>query len=418
MKLGNEGRKNISGYVLIIIVISLVMPFLANMNPSAHADSYNSITPDGDLGDWAADERMGTDATKVFYLTWDDANLYIGWDGTDWSTDGNLFVYLNTSSGGSYSSIDWDGIHSLPFDADYALAVDDSVYYDLREFSGGSWNVIRDNNNFGSPAPHIGWSGNPVTEIAINRTVVDLDSGLDIMIFAQWEEAVNVWASFPVGNPARGAGSEVFTHYYHIPSITEGISPDTIEIKEKTGGVEPREDALNLAIVWHQHQPYYKNVLTGKYEMPWVRVHGSQEYLDSPKILMEHPGVKVTFNIVPSLMEQIEDYANNDILDRNTLWLLKGIGNLTELEKHEMQFEFFWVPSWQYNLPNEASRYYHYLHNKTMHNLTPETIMDDTLLPDNELFDLMVLYHLFQISPWYAEGRYDIDERDDTIMVQ
>ncbi len=417
MKLGNEGRKNISGYVLIIIVISLVMPFLANMNPSAHADSYNSITPDGDLGDWAADERMGTDATKVFYLTWDDANLYIGWDGTDWSTDGNLFVYLNTSSGGSYSSIDWDGIHSLPFDADYALAVDDSVYYDLREFSGGSWNVIRDNNNFGSPAPHIGWSGNPVTEIAINRTVVDLDSGLDIMIFAQWEEAVNVWASFPVGNPARGAGSEVFTHYYHIPSITEGISPDTIEIKEKTGGVEPREDALNLAIVWHQHQPYYKNVLTGKYEMPWVRVHGSQEYLDSPKILMEHPGVKVTFNIVPSLMEQIEDYANNDILDRNTLWLLKGIGNLTELEKHEMQFEFFWVPSWQYNLPNEASRYYHYLHNKTMHNLTPETIMDDTLLPDNELFDLMVLYHLFQISPWYAEGRYDIDERDDTIMV-
>jgi len=416
MKPGNELRNHISGYVLVITVISLVLPFLANMSPTANADSYNSITPDGDLGDWAADERMGTDATKVFYLTWDYENMYIGWDGTDWSTDGNMFVYLNTSSGGSYSSIDWDGVHSLPFDADYALAVGDSTYYDLREFSGGSWNVIRDNNNFGSPAPHIGWSGTPVTEIAINRTVVGLDSGLDILIFAQWQDAVNVWASFPVDNPARGAGGEVFTHYYHVPSLAQGIAPNTLEIKEKIGGVEPRDDALNLAIVWHQHQPYYKNVLTGKYEMPWVRVHGSQEYLDSPKILMEHPGVKVTFNIVPSLMEQIEDYANNDVLDRNTEWVTKGINNLTELEKHEMQFEFFWVPSWQYNMPNKASEYYHYLHNKTMHNLTPETIMDDALLPDNELFDLMVIYHLFQISPWYAEGRYDPAERDDEIM--
>ncbi|MEC7757277.1 MAG: hypothetical protein VX621_05665, partial [Candidatus Thermoplasmatota archaeon] len=33
--------------------------------------------------------------------------------------------------------------------------------------------------------------------------------------------------------------------------------------------------AINLAIVLHMHQPYYKNIESGFYELPWVRVHGS-----------------------------------------------------------------------------------------------------------------------------------------------
>ena len=403
-------------FLTVLFILLAAITLTENMAPSAHATSYHSINPNGDLAEWAADEHMGTDSTKDLYLTWNDENLYFGWDGTDWGSEGNLFFYFNTSSDGSFTSIDWDGTHSLPFKADHALSVRDSGYYDLRVFTGGAWSVVKDNTNFNTPTPYIGWSDEPVTEIALSRAEIGGPSGVDIVVFAQWEDAHNVWASFPTENPASGGGSEIFTHFYHIPTLTPGIPPDTVEIGERTGGVEPREDALNLAIVWHQHQPYYKNVLTGKYEMPWVRVHGSQEYIDSPKILMEHPGVTVTFNIVPSLMEQMEDYARNGVLDRNTDWLAKGIDNLTELEKHELQFEFFWVPSWQYNMPNAASRYYHYLHNKTMHNLTPETIMMDTLLPPHEMLDLAVLYHLFQISPWYAEGHYLESERDDRIL--
>ncbi|NIN64982.1 MAG: hypothetical protein GTO63_09830, partial [Anaerolineae bacterium] len=66
------------------------------------------------------------------------------------------------------------------------------------------------------------------------------------------------------------------------------------------------EAPLNLAILWHMHQPLYKNILTGKYEMPWVRDHAATEYLDHPKILMQHPSVNLTFNLVPSLILQIE----------------------------------------------------------------------------------------------------------------
>ena len=45
-------------------------------------------------------------------------------------------------------------------------------------------------------------------------------------------------------------------------------APQQLPIIE-SGGAEKVDDALNLAIVFHQHQPYYKNKLTGMYEMPW-----------------------------------------------------------------------------------------------------------------------------------------------------
>ena len=66
---------------------------------------------------------------------------------------------------------------------------------------------------------------------------------------------------------------------------------------------------LNLSLVWHQHQPMYWNRLTDEYELPWVRVHGVQEYIDSARISAEFPDINVTFNLQPSLLWQLEDYA-------------------------------------------------------------------------------------------------------------
>lgn len=66
---------------------------------------------------------------------------------------------------------------------------------------------------------------------------------------------------------------------------------------------------LNVAIVWHQHQPLYWNRLTGEYELPWVRVHGAKEYIDSPRVLLEYPGMVVTYNLQPSLLWQLLDYV-------------------------------------------------------------------------------------------------------------
>jgi alpha-amylase/alpha-mannosidase (GH57 family) len=70
---------------------------------------------------------------------------------------------------------------------------------------------------------------------------------------------------------------------------------------------------LNLAFIFHMHQPYYKNLLTGESPLPWVRLHGVKDYLDMVEILGAYPEIHQTFNIVPSLIEQIESYTDQSV---------------------------------------------------------------------------------------------------------
>ncbi len=66
---------------------------------------------------------------------------------------------------------------------------------------------------------------------------------------------------------------------------------------------------LRVVVLWHQHQPFYKNLVTGEYRLPWVRMHALKDYYGMVKLLDEFPNVHQTFNLVPSLITQIEDYV-------------------------------------------------------------------------------------------------------------
>src|SRR5437762_3373648 len=66
---------------------------------------------------------------------------------------------------------------------------------------------------------------------------------------------------------------------------------------------------LRVVVLWHQHQPFYKDLVTGEYRLPWVRLHALKDYYGMVKLLEEFPGVHQTFNLVPSLITQIQDYA-------------------------------------------------------------------------------------------------------------
>src|SRR5438477_2830485 len=72
---------------------------------------------------------------------------------------------------------------------------------------------------------------------------------------------------------------------------------------------------LRVVILWHQHQPYYKDLVTGEYRLPWVRLHALKDYYGMVKLLDEFPDVHQTFNLVPSLITQIQDYANGSAQD-------------------------------------------------------------------------------------------------------
>jgi alpha-amylase/alpha-mannosidase (GH57 family) len=66
---------------------------------------------------------------------------------------------------------------------------------------------------------------------------------------------------------------------------------------------------LRVVLLWHQHQPFYKNLLTGEYRLPWVRLHALKDYYGMVKLLDEFPAVHQNFNLVPSLITQIQDYV-------------------------------------------------------------------------------------------------------------
>ena len=72
---------------------------------------------------------------------------------------------------------------------------------------------------------------------------------------------------------------------------------------------------IYLCFLWHMHQPFYKDLLTGEYCLPWARMHALKDYYGMVKILEEFPGLNQTFNLVPSLVQQVEEYARGEARD-------------------------------------------------------------------------------------------------------
>ena len=406
----------------------LVMLFIAPSLLGVVAETPDTIVLDGDMSDWPQDSLQTTDSNAVtFRMTWDESHLFIGWSGTDWASESDgadLFIYLNTTEGGTPLSKDWNLAQTLPFAADHAFVLEDSSYSSLQMHNGSAWV-----DNPESAATWVGYSQNQNTEVGIPWSAIGNPEHIGVIVWAQWQDAGNVWTSFPLENPANSNGGEAFTHWYQIENRSTAQSSADVAIHTSDTPIEKVDDALNLAIIFHQHQPYYKNKLTGMVEMPWVRVHGMTEYVDSPGIL-SNTDTKVTYNLVPSFIEQLLDYSENGVLDVHTdiarrSWNSAGYPNATALELHTMQFQSFWNSGWIYNVTADDSRVgwlqpsserYSQLYDMTLHNLKPATIMDDTLLEPQDFLDLQVLWYLYQFSPSYVQGQYNSSHRDQGLI--
>ena len=64
------------------------------------------------------------------------------------------------------------------------------------------------------------------------------------------------------------------------------------------------------------HQPFYEDLVTREHILPWVRLHALKDYWGMVALLEEFPTVHVTFNLVPSLLVQLEAFANDKAHDR------------------------------------------------------------------------------------------------------
>ncbi len=58
------------------------------------------------------------------------------------------------------------------------------------------------------------------------------------------------------------------------------------------------------------HQPDYRDTVSNGYVLPWTYLHAIKDYSDMAFHLEANPKARVTFNFVPILLEQLEDYSN------------------------------------------------------------------------------------------------------------
>jgi alpha-amylase/alpha-mannosidase (GH57 family) len=81
------------------------------------------------------------------------------------------------------------------------------------------------------------------------------------------------------------------------------------------------------------HQPYYRSAPTGVFQMPWARLHALKDYLDMVQTLSDYPAIHQTFNLVPSLVEQLEIYASGDFVDLYWEYTLRPAEELGPAER-------------------------------------------------------------------------------------
>src|ERR1700739_2855943 len=91
---------------------------------------------------------------------------------------------------------------------------------------------------------------------------------------------------------------------------------------------------LRVIILWHQHQPFYKDLVTGEYCLPWVRLHALKDYYGMVKLLDEFPNVHQTFNLVPSLIAQIQDHVAGTAQDPFLQVAAMPAKDLSAAERH------------------------------------------------------------------------------------
>lgn len=172
----------------------------------------------------------------------------------------------------------------------------------------------------------------------------------------------------------------------------------------------------NIVFLWHMHQPYYKSPDKNYYLLPWVRLHGVKDYYGMARTLEKFPNVKSTFNFSGILLDQLQDYVNNNAQDYYGILSLKEVADLTKEERKFILNRFFSVNIEHYIKPNAR---YLALYNKK------DTPAD--FFSNQEITDLQVLFNLAWFHPYtikedkriqeisFKKGNYSKDDKEYVI---
>ncbi len=149
------------------------------------------------------------------------------------------------------------------------------------------------------------------------------------------------------------------------------------------------------------HQPYYKDPSTGLYRLPWVRLHGTKDYLDMLELLKDFPAVRQNFNLVPSLLEQLVDYSEHGARDVHLQLSAKPAADLTASERSFI-LENFFLAHWD-NMIRPFPRYYELLVKRGSHLVKSDLPRAVKYFTDQDFLDLQVFFNLCWIDPLFRE---------------
>ena len=160
---------------------------------------------------------------------------------------------------------------------------------------------------------------------------------------------------------------------------------------------------LFVAFLWHMHQPMYKDPISGKYIMPWVRLHSLKGYNDMLSVLEGFPEIRQTFNLVPSMMRQMEDYTSGEASDVFLELSRKPAEELTPDERAFVLHNFF-AANWD-TMVFVYPRYGELLHKRGRRVIRDELLARQAAFSVQDMRDLQVWFNL----TWFG---YTARERD------
>jgi alpha-amylase/alpha-mannosidase (GH57 family) len=157
--------------------------------------------------------------------------------------------------------------------------------------------------------------------------------------------------------------------------------------------------AIHLLFLWHMHQPYYKDLVTGDYRLPWVRLHALKDYYGMVKLLDEFPGLHQTFNLVPSLIKQLQEYVGGAAQDP---FLQVAAMPAAEMDLAERLFALEYL--FQANAENMIGRYPRYRELWQEFHTRPQDIQNNARRMSNgDITDLQVLSQIAWMDEFFLD---------------
>lgn len=272
--MGNEGVVALP----IVYVDSAVTPDYTQISSNAN-DVYRGWLQNG-----CAALGVNADQTQRFATTWDANALRLNWQGSDWSVDGDLFVYLDTVAGGTItpyipSKFDrvlsdkiatGDAFVTLPIDMAGRTSAAGTLSLFMNKWQQQLRDVLR-NGRSGSVvegADYVIYMGrndtiavlrwdsvssawvavneSPIMKYSVVNNIKQTDirvlfstigysvgTPVGMMAFASKENYLLPWATFPVNNPTNNSlGTNKITitpllNGYSWASLGSGVCPRT-----------------------------------------------------------------------------------------------------------------------------------------------------------------------------------------------